>query len=306
RSWADAPSRRLLSAQATHRERNRYGRLPSAGPRGGDGPRSVRQRAVVRGAPRREARSRRGHQPQHASHGVPARQRHAARLAPARERGARRTVQRVPRRTRPHRIRRRQPGRAREVGAPPRRDGGRARRHQGCHVRLGREFPRPRRDRVGVLRAALVTTARAMTNALDLDAIGATTQITAESLCEVIDVMPGEWVLDVATCNGNASIAAARRGAEVTTVTDAEALALPDESFDVVLSTFGAMFAPQQERVAAELVRVCRPGGRIGLANWTPDSFVGRMLKVAGRYVPQPQGVRSPLDWGTRGRIGEP
>ena len=144
-----------------------------------------------------------------------------------------------------------------------------------------------------------------MTNALDLDAIGTTTQITAESLCEVIDVMPGEWVLDVATGNGNASIAAARRGAEVTTVTDAEALALPDESFDVVLSTFGAMFAPQQERVAAELVRVCRPGGRIGLANWTPDSLVGRMLKVAGRYVPQPQGVRSPLDWGTRGRIGE-
>jgi len=144
-----------------------------------------------------------------------------------------------------------------------------------------------------------------MTATLDLDAFGAAMQITAESLCEAVDVMPDEWVLDVAAGNGNASIAAARRGAEITVVGEAEALAFPNVSFDVVLSTFGAMFAPRPERVAAELVRVCRPGARIGLTSWTPDSFVGRMLKVVGRYVPQPHGVRSPLEWGTRPRIGE-
>jgi len=137
------------------------------------------------------------------------------------------------------------------------------------------------------------------------DEIGTTMQITGESLCEAVDVMPDERVLDVASGNGNATLAAARRGADVTASDDAEALALPDASFDVVLSTFGAMFAPQQERVAAELVRVCRPGGRIGLANWTPDSFVGRMFKVVRRYLPAPAGVRSPLEWGTRRRIGE-
>jgi SAM-dependent methyltransferase len=137
------------------------------------------------------------------------------------------------------------------------------------------------------------------------DEIGTTMQIIGESLCEAVDVMPDERVLDVATGNGNATLAAARRGAEVTAPDDAEVLALPDASFDVVLSMFGAMFAPQQERVAAELVRVCRPGGRIGLANWTPDSFVGRVFKVVRRYVPAPAGVRSPLEWGTRPRIDE-
>jgi len=141
------------------------------------------------------------------------------------------------------------------------------------------------------------------------DEIGTTMQIIGESLCEAVDVMPDERVLGVATGNGNATLAAARRGAEVTASDNADALSLPDASFDVVLSTFGAMFGsmfgPQQERVAADLVRVCRPGGRIGLANWTPDSFVGRMFKVVRRYVPAPAGTRSPLEWGTHRRIGE-
>jgi len=144
-----------------------------------------------------------------------------------------------------------------------------------------------------------------MASGVDIAEVGTTLLITGESLCEVLDVMPDERVLDVAAGIGNASLAAARRGAEVTTSDYLEALAFPDASFDVVLSTFGAMFTPQPVRVAAELVRVCRPGGRIGLANWTPNSFVGRMFKVVGRYVPAPAGVRSPLEWGTRPHIDE-
>jgi SAM-dependent methyltransferase len=137
-------------------------------------------------------------------------------------------------------------------------------------------------------------------------------------------------VLDVAAGNGNASLAAARRGADVIATdyvdallqrtqaravaeglaiecreADAEALPFADESFDVVLSTLGVMFTPNQEQAAAELLRVCRPGGRIGLANWTPGGFVGQMFKVVGRYVPPPAGVRSPLEWGTEGRLAE-
>jgi SAM-dependent methyltransferase len=144
-----------------------------------------------------------------------------------------------------------------------------------------------------------------MTIAVDFDASDSSVQITGELLCEAVDLMPDESVLDVAAGNGKGSLAAARRGAEVSVSDDADALAFPDASFDVVLSTFGAMFAPHQERVASELVRVCRPCGRIGLASWTPDSFVGRMFKVVGRYAPQPPGARSPLEWGTRRRIGE-
>jgi len=144
-----------------------------------------------------------------------------------------------------------------------------------------------------------------MASGVDNASVATTLLITGESLCEVLDVMPDERVLDVAAGIGNASLAAARRGAEVVTSDYLEALAVPDASFDVVLSAFGAMFAPQPERVAAELVRVCRPGGRIGLANWTPNSFVGRMFKVVGRYVPVPAGVRSPLEWGTRPRMDE-
>ena len=164
----------------------------------------------------------------------------------------------------------------------------------------------------------------------DYAVIGTTLQIVGESLCEAVDVQAGERVLDVAAGNGNASLAAARRGAEVTAAdyvtslldraqaraasegltidterADAEALPFGDGSFDVVLSTFGVMFAPNQERAAAELVRACRPGGRIGLANWTPSGFIGQMFKTVGRYVPPPAGVRPPVEWGDEARLRE-
>jgi SAM-dependent methyltransferase len=164
----------------------------------------------------------------------------------------------------------------------------------------------------------------------DYSVIGTTLQITGEMLCEAVDVTPGEQVLDVAAGNGNASLAAARRGGEVTASdyvpallegtraravseglsidvreADAEALPFADASFDVVLSTFGVMFTPNQERAAGELARVCRPGGRIGLANWTPDSFVAGIFKIVGGYAPPPAGIRSPLQWGSRTRLDE-
>jgi ubiquinone/menaquinone biosynthesis C-methylase UbiE len=164
----------------------------------------------------------------------------------------------------------------------------------------------------------------------DYAVIGTTLQIVGETLCEAVDVAAGERVLDVAAGNGNASLAAARRGADVvaadyvgallegthnravaeglsieTREADAEALPFADASFDVVLSIFGVMFTPNQEQAAAELLRVCRPGGRVALANWTPDGFVGRVFKIVGRYVPPPAGVMPPPLWGTKERIGE-
>jgi ubiquinone/menaquinone biosynthesis C-methylase UbiE len=164
----------------------------------------------------------------------------------------------------------------------------------------------------------------------DYSVIGTTLQITGEALCEAIDLRAGERVLDVACGNGNAAIAAARRFARVTGVDyvpallsragalatasglpldlregDAEALPFPDDTFDVVLSTFGVMFAPDQERAARELMRVCRHGGRIGLASWTPDGFIGQVLQVIGSYVPPPPGLRGPTQWGTEARLAE-
>ena len=164
----------------------------------------------------------------------------------------------------------------------------------------------------------------------DYAVIGTTLQIVGESLCEAVDVQAGERVLDVAAGNGNASLAAARRGADVTATdyvtslldraqaraagegltidterADAEALPFPDGAFDVVLSTFGVMFAPNQEGASSELVRACRPGGRIGLANWTPSGFIGQLFKTVGRYVPPPAGVRPPVAWGDEGRLRE-
>jgi ubiquinone/menaquinone biosynthesis C-methylase UbiE len=164
----------------------------------------------------------------------------------------------------------------------------------------------------------------------DYAVVGTTLQIVGEDLCEALDLRGGQSVLDVAAGNGNASLAAARRWCEVTATdyvpalldrareratadhlamefreADAENLPFDDESFDIVMSTFGVMFTPDQERAAAELVRVCRRGGRIGLANWTPEGFIGQLFKTLGKVVPPPAGVRSPALWGTRARIDE-
>jgi SAM-dependent methyltransferase len=162
----------------------------------------------------------------------------------------------------------------------------------------------------------------------DYAVVGATLQITGEALCEALDLRAGQRVLDVAAGNGNASLAAARRWCDVTSTdyvpallergkaraaadgfavtfqeADAEALPFADARFDAVVSTFGVMFTPDQDQAAAEMLRVCRPGGKIGLANWTPQGFVGQMFGVIGRYVPPPAGARSPALWGTDQRL---
>lgn len=162
----------------------------------------------------------------------------------------------------------------------------------------------------------------------DFAVIGTTLQLVGELLCEGADVRAGERVLDVAAGNGNATLAAARRFAEVTSTdyvpallergrrraeaeglevtfqeADAEALPFPDASFDRVISTFGVMFAPDHQRAAAELRRVCRPGGQIGMASWTPSGFVGAMFKLTASHVPPMPGVQSPLLWGTNAHI---
>ncbi len=164
----------------------------------------------------------------------------------------------------------------------------------------------------------------------DFAVIGTTLQIVGESLAEAVDVRAGERVLDVAAGNGNATLAAARRFAEVTStdyvpalldkgreraraeglsvqfqVADAEQLPFDDGSFDVVLSTFGAMFTPEHGRAAREMLRVVRNGGRIGLANWTPEGFIGRLFKVIGAHLPPPAGLKSPALWGTEPHIVE-
>jgi ubiquinone/menaquinone biosynthesis C-methylase UbiE len=173
--------------------------------------------------------------------------------------------------------------------------------------------------------AAIKTKQQAMWASGDFAVIGTTLQIVGELLCEAVDVGGGERVLDVAAGNGNATLAAARRFAHVTSTdyvpalldggrrraeaeglqitfeeADAEALPYPDASFDVLLSTFGVMFAPDHQKASSELLRVCRPGGRIGLASWTPEGFIGQMFRVVAKHVPPPAGVKSPLLWGTR------
>jgi SAM-dependent methyltransferase len=162
----------------------------------------------------------------------------------------------------------------------------------------------------------------------DFAVVGTTLQIVGESLAEAVDVHAGERVLDVAAGNGNATLAAARRFAEVTSTdyvpalldrgrdraraeglavrfleADVEELPFADGSFDAVLSTFGAMFAPDHRRTASEMLRVVRPGGRIGMANWTPEGFIGRLFKVIGAHVPPPAGVQSPALWGTEAHL---
>ncbi|MDA8362857.1 MAG: class I SAM-dependent methyltransferase [Gammaproteobacteria bacterium] len=164
----------------------------------------------------------------------------------------------------------------------------------------------------------------------DYAIIGTTLQIVGEFLAEAADVRSGERVLDVAAGNGNASLAAARRFAHVIStdyvpqllergaqralaegldihfqVGDAEALPFDDCVFDVALSTFGVMFTPDQGLAAGELLRVVRSGGRIGMANWTPDGFIGQLFRTISAYVPPPAGAPSPTLWGTEPRILE-
>ena len=164
----------------------------------------------------------------------------------------------------------------------------------------------------------------------DFAVVGTTLQIVGESLAEAADIRADERVLDVAAGNGNATLAAARRFARVTSTdyvpalldkgreraraegldvrfqeADVEELPFPDDSFDAVLSTFGAMFAPDQARTAREMMRVLRPGGRLGMANWTPDGFIGRLFKVIGGHVPPPAGLKSPALWGSEAHLAE-
>ena len=161
-------------------------------------------------------------------------------------------------------------------------------------------------------------------------AIIGTTQIVGEVLCEALDLRAGQKVLDVAAGNGNVTLAAARRWCEVVSTdyvpallergrerataerlaiefrqADAEALPFADASFDVVVSTFGVMFTPNQDKAATELLRVCKRGGKIGLANWTPEGFIGQLFKTIGKHMPPPAGVKSPALWGTGAHITE-
>jgi ubiquinone/menaquinone biosynthesis C-methylase UbiE len=162
----------------------------------------------------------------------------------------------------------------------------------------------------------------------DYAVVGTTLQIVGEQLCEALDLRPGSKVLDVAAGNGMASLAAARRWCRVTSTdyvpallrsgraraeaeghpiefieADAEDLPFADGDFDTVLSTFGVMFTPNQDRAAGELLRVCKPKGQIGLANWTPEGFIGQLFKILGKYLPPPPTAKSPALWGTRDRL---
>ena len=177
---------------------------------------------------------------------------------------------------------------------------------------------------------ALKTKQRAAWSSGDYAIVGSTLQIVGEALCETLDLKAGSKVLDVAAGNGMASLAAARRWCDVISTdyvpdllergkaraaadgwnikfmeADAEELPFQADQFDVVLSTFGVMFTPNQDKAAAELLRVCKPKGKIGLANWTPDGFIGQVFKTLGKYLPPPAGIRSPAMWGTRIRLSE-
>jgi SAM-dependent methyltransferase len=178
--------------------------------------------------------------------------------------------------------------------------------------------------------AAVKTRQQAAWSTGNYAVVGTTLQIVGENLCEALDLRAGSRVLDVAAGNGNATLAAARRWCDVTSTdyvssllesaqararaeglviefqqADAENLPFPDASFDAVMSTFGVMFTPNQDQAASELARVCKPGGRIGLANWTPGSFIGQVFKTIGKYIPPAPGVKSPALWGTKARLEE-
>jgi ubiquinone/menaquinone biosynthesis C-methylase UbiE len=182
----------------------------------------------------------------------------------------------------------------------------------------------------GVDLGALKARQQAAWSSGDYAVVGTTLQIVGEMLCEALDIRAGSKVLDVAAGNGMASLAAARRWCHVTSTdyvpallqrgraraaaegveiefmeADAENLPFDRDSFDVVLSTFGVMFAPKQDQAAAELLRVCKSGGQIGLANWTSEGFIGQVFRTLGKYLPAPAGTKSPALWGTRARLIE-
>ena len=177
---------------------------------------------------------------------------------------------------------------------------------------------------------AVKTRQQAAWSSGDYAIVGTTLQIVGEDLCEALDLRPGSKVLDVAAGNGNATLAAARRWCDVTSTdyvrallnngrdraaaerlkvdfreADAENLPFADKSFDVVMLTFGVMFTADQDKAAAEMLRVCRSGGKIGMANWTPEGFIGQLFKTLGKHVAPPAGVKSPALWGTRARLDE-
>ena len=177
---------------------------------------------------------------------------------------------------------------------------------------------------------ALKTKQQAAWSAGDYAVVGTTLQIVGETLCEALDLRSGQKVLDVAAGNGNATLAAARRWCDVVSTdyvaellergreraaaerlnvtfrtADAEALPFEDESFDAVLSTFGVMFTADHERAASELLRVTRRGGKIGMANWTPEGFIGQVFKTLGKHVAPPAGAKSPALWGSQARLAE-
>src|ERR1700754_2047365 len=175
---------------------------------------------------------------------------------------------------------------------------------------------------------ALKTKQHAAWSSGDYAIVGTTLQIVGEELCEALDLRPGQKVLDVAAGNGNVTLAAARRWCDVVStdyvvtllergrlrataeglavefrVADAEALPFADASFDVVVSTFGVMFTPNQEQAARELLRVCKSGGKIGMANWTPEGYIGQLFKTLGKYLPPAAGVKSPSLWGNQAHL---
>ncbi len=178
--------------------------------------------------------------------------------------------------------------------------------------------------------AALKTRQQGAWASGDYAVVGTTLQIVGETLCEAVDLRSGMQVLDVAAGNGNATLAAARRWCNVTSTdyvpslldrgraraeaeglkvtfqpADAEALPFKDASFDAVLSTFGVMFTPDQDKAASELLRVCKKGGKIGMANWTPEGFIGQLFKTIGGHIPPAAGVKSPSQWGTQARLDQ-
>src|SRR3977135_1053581 len=176
--------------------------------------------------------------------------------------------------------------------------------------------------------AALKLRQHAAWSSGDYAVVGTTLQIVGEELCEALDLRSGQKVLDVAAGNGNVTLAAARRWCDVVSTdyvpsllergrrraaaegllvefkeADAEALCFGDATFDAVVSTFGVMFTPNQDKAAAELARVCKSGGKIGLANWTSEGFIGQLFKVLGKYLPPPPGSKSPALWGSMAHV---